>query len=234
MSQTTGRRPLPRLQQIGGNREHGTSHKNQNGKNCKDVENGMNVCLRSFCKILAHSSFFLFGSEFCFFDKHWVTNSEQSPASSNELSRSFAYRQQRFLCKRRVCEQNTSPRAFDTCHFRIFFSCTRDTSPTLTRSLKCEMYCVLFFLKVIPSRSCFITPCLTNSCPHSSLHFFGHRHPVLQLHPRCSFLRRVQPLPLRKEGCSLAAWPNKALSQSVRSLTVCSQLSLFGGGMERL
>ena len=45
------------------------------------------------------------------------------------------------------------------------------------------------------------------------LHLFQHRHPVLQLHPHCSFLRRVQLLPLRKEGCSLAAWPNKALSQ---------------------
>ena len=34
----------------------------------------------------------------------------------------------------------------------------------------CELYCVLSFLKVIPSHQCFNAPCLLHSCPHSSLH----------------------------------------------------------------
>ena len=77
-----------------------------------------------------------------------------------------------------------------------------------------ELSCVLSFLKFIPSHPCFVARCLSAAFfAHHSLLRFRHLHPVLRLLLRSSFLGRVQPLPLRKEGCSLAAWPNSHLSQ---------------------
>ena len=44
--------------------------------------------------------------------------------------------------------------------------------------------------------------------PYHSPHRFLHLHPVRQLLLCRSILRQVHPLPLCKEGCALADWPN--------------------------
>ena len=67
--------------------------------------------------------------------------------------------------------------------------------------------------EVIPSHPCVRALCLTHLSPHHSPHRFLHLHPVRRLLLRCSILRRVHPLPLCKEGCSLAPWLNSPLSQ---------------------
>ena len=77
-----------------------------------------------------------------------------------------------------------------------------------------ELGCVLSFSEVLPSHPYCVVRCLIHLCLHHSLHRFLHLHPVRRLLLRCSTLRRVHPLPLRKEGCSLAAWANSLLSQA--------------------
>ena len=129
--------------------------------------NTVSLIHQSFCKILAHSCFFI--------RVQTLANVVQSTGSEDRTPR------------RTHRTRGTQAK---------IFSRTRDTLPTLSRMLKCELYCALCPSEVIPSHACFIAPCLMHSCPHPSLHFSG---------TGCSLQRVHQPLALRKEGCSLAS-----------------------------
>ena len=75
-----------------------------------------------------------------------------------------------------------------------------------------ELCCVLSLLTFIPSHPCFVALCLIHfltilytvsyTCTQSDDYSFA-----------CYIFRRVQPLPLCKEGHSLAAWLNNPVSQ---------------------
>ena len=77
-----------------------------------------------------------------------------------------------------VCGQNTSPCA----HTHIFSRCVSCIVSLLSQKS--------FHLIHVQT-----APCWMQSCPHSSLHLFQHRHPVLLRLLHCFILQRVQPLP---------------------------------------
>ena len=115
MSTTTGGRPLPLLRQIGGSSENGTSHKNDNGKDgeCgtgKYSLSGPSVTLQDSCTFVDVFSSF----------KEFRLQAIEIPLVSDE-----------------ECEQNTAPRAFNTCQTRIFFSCARGP-----RCVSCILSCL--------------------------------------------------------------------------------------------
>ena len=70
-------------------------------------------------------------------------------------------------------------------------------------------------LKIIPSHPCFTSGYSTHSCLRSSHRLFSHLHFVLTL-LGCFILRRVQPLPLCREGCASVDWMNNHFSQHSR------------------
>ena len=120
------------------------------------------------------------------------------------FSRSFASKQYRFHCEwRGVWTVHRTAHASHVPYTHMF---------SFARGSKClGRVVVLSFLKIIPSNPCFMARCLMHLFINHSLLHFWHWHPVRWLLLRCCTLRRVQPLPLRKEGCCLAAWPNNLL-----------------------
>ena len=97
------------------------------------------------------------------------------------------------------------PRASDTCTLTIFVVL-----------LFCLSYKSFPVVHVVAF-------CLTHLSPHNSPHRFLHLHFVRRFFVLCPTLR-VHPLPLRKEGSALAAWPNSLLSQiTSTSRSTCLQ-----------